>query len=96
MRDEGMARQTIAGVFDPIRAVYRRAAEDDPRITDPVGRIRLPMAKRKDIEIAVASAKEMGLDLPGLDCARALYDRVAEKGWDEMGTQVLYRLYTSL
>ncbi len=51
---------------------------------------------RKDIGIAVASAKEMGLDLPGLDCARALYDRVAEKGWDEMGTQVLYQLYTSL
>jgi 3-hydroxyisobutyrate dehydrogenase len=51
---------------------------------------------RKDIGIAVASAREMGLDLPGLDCARALYDRVAEKGWDEMGTQVLYQLYTSL
>jgi 3-hydroxyisobutyrate dehydrogenase len=51
---------------------------------------------RKDIGIAVASAEEMGLDLPGLDCARALYDRVAEKGWDEMGTQVLYQLYTSL
>jgi 3-hydroxyisobutyrate dehydrogenase len=51
---------------------------------------------RKDIGIAVASAREMGLDVPGLDCARALYDRVAGKGWEEMGTQVLYRLYTSL
>ena len=51
---------------------------------------------RKDIGIAVASAKEMGLGLPGLDCARALYDRVSEMGWDEMGTQVLYQLYTSL
>jgi 3-hydroxyisobutyrate dehydrogenase len=49
---------------------------------------------RKDIGIAVASAKELGLDLPGLDCARRLYDRVSEKGWDELGTQVIYRLYT--
>jgi 3-hydroxyisobutyrate dehydrogenase len=51
---------------------------------------------RKDIGIAVASAQEMGLELPGLDCARKLYDQVAADGWDEMGTQVLYRLYTSL
>jgi 3-hydroxyisobutyrate dehydrogenase len=51
---------------------------------------------RKDIGIAVASADEMGLSLPGLDCARKLYDLVAEKGWEEFGTQVLYRLYTSL
>jgi 3-hydroxyisobutyrate dehydrogenase len=51
---------------------------------------------RKDIGIAVASAEEMGLEVPGLDCARSLYDRVAGKGWEEMGTQVLYRLYTSL
>jgi len=51
---------------------------------------------RKDIGIAIDSAGEMGIEVPGLDCARALYDRVAGKGWEEMGTQVLYRLYTSL
>jgi 3-hydroxyisobutyrate dehydrogenase len=51
---------------------------------------------RKDIGIAVAAAEEMGLDLPGLGCARSLYDRVAGRGWEEFGTQVLYRLYTSL
>ena len=51
---------------------------------------------RKDIGIAIESAKEMGLELPGLDCARMLYDRVAANGWEEFGTQVLYRLYTSL
>ena len=51
---------------------------------------------RKDIGIAVESAREMGLELPGLDCARRLYDMVAAKGWDELGTQALYRLYTSL
>jgi len=49
---------------------------------------------RKDIGIAVASAAELGLDLPGLECARRLYEQVAEKGWDELGTQVIYRLYT--
>jgi len=51
---------------------------------------------RKDIGIAIASAREMGLDLPGLDCAGKLYDRVASNGWEELGTQALYRLYTSL
>jgi 3-hydroxyisobutyrate dehydrogenase len=51
---------------------------------------------RKDIGIAIASAEEMGLELPGLECARKLYDRVAAKGWEELGTQVLYRLYASL
>lgn len=51
---------------------------------------------RKDIAIAVASAEELGLDLPGLECARRLYERVSAGGWDEMGTQVLYRLYVSL
>ena len=51
---------------------------------------------RKDIGIAIASADELGLDLPGLECARRLYDRVAERGWEEFGTQILYKLYTSL
>ncbi len=51
---------------------------------------------RKDIGIALESAGEMGLELPGLDCARRLYDQVSAKGWDELGTQALYKLYTSL
>jgi len=51
---------------------------------------------RKDIGIAIASAGELGLDLPGLECARRLYEQVSARGWDEMGTQVLYRLYVSL
>ena len=49
----------------------------------------------KDIRIAVESAEEMGLDVPGMRCAQELYDRVAALGWEEFGTQVLYRLYTS-
>ena len=51
---------------------------------------------RKDIGIAIASARELGLELPGLVCAEKLYDRVASKGWEEFGTQILYRLYTEL
>ena len=51
---------------------------------------------RKDIKIALDAAAEMKLDLPGLACAKKLYDEVAARGWDECGTQALYRLYTSL
>jgi 3-hydroxyisobutyrate dehydrogenase len=47
----------------------------------------------KDIGIAVAGAEEMGLELPGLQCARDLYRRVSANGWDDLGTQALYRLY---
>ena len=47
----------------------------------------------KDIGIAIASAEEMGLDVPGLQCARQLYERVSASGWDDLGTQALYRLY---
>ena len=48
----------------------------------------------KDIRIAVESAAEMHLDVPGLRCAQDLYDSVAALGWEDYGTQVLYRLYT--
>ena len=51
---------------------------------------------RKDINIAIESAAEMNLDLPGLACAKKLYDQVAEKGWEDCGTQALYRLYAAL
>lgn len=51
---------------------------------------------RKDLRIALESAAEMQLDLPGLALAKQLYDRVAGAGWDELGTQVLYRLYAEL
>jgi 3-hydroxyisobutyrate dehydrogenase len=50
----------------------------------------------KDIRIALESAAEMKLDLPGLACAKQLYDQVAARGWEDCGTQALYRLYTSL
>ena len=49
----------------------------------------------KDIRIALESAAEMRLDLPGLAVAKDLYERVAAQGWAENGTQALYRLYLS-
>jgi 3-hydroxyisobutyrate dehydrogenase len=50
----------------------------------------------KDMKIALDSAAELKLDLPGLAIAKKLYEQVAAKGWEDCGTQALYRLYTSL
>jgi 3-hydroxyisobutyrate dehydrogenase len=50
----------------------------------------------KDMKVALDSAAEMKLDLPGLAMAKKLYEQVAAKGWDDCGTQALYRLYISL
>jgi 3-hydroxyisobutyrate dehydrogenase len=47
----------------------------------------------KDMRIALDSAAEVGFDAPGLAVAKRLYDQVSAKGWDEEGTQVLYRWY---
>lgn len=45
----------------------------------------------KDMAIALESAKEMELDLPGLDLARRLYEQLVEEGAGEEGTQALFR-----
>ena len=50
----------------------------------------------KDMRIAIETAESLGLNLPGLACAKALYDKVAGQGWSELGTQALYKLYTEL
>ncbi|HEX2099370.1 MAG TPA: NAD(P)-dependent oxidoreductase, partial [Candidatus Synoicihabitans sp.] len=47
----------------------------------------------KDMGIALESAAEMRLDLPGLTLAQQLYRRVAQHGWEDAGTQVILRLY---
>jgi len=47
----------------------------------------------KDLKIALESATEMGLDLPGLKTTHDLYDRLCAEGLGEFGTQGLYRLY---
>lgn len=47
----------------------------------------------KDLRIALDSAKAMGLNLPLLALAESLFARMQEKGFGDLGTQALYRLY---
>ena len=47
----------------------------------------------KDMKIALDSAEEMGLELPGLALARTLYERLSDAGFAEKGTQALYKLF---
>jgi 3-hydroxyisobutyrate dehydrogenase len=47
----------------------------------------------KDLKIALDSARELGADLPGLALARKLYEDAQARGWEDCGTQVLYRRY---
>ncbi len=47
----------------------------------------------KDIRLALESAAQLKLDLPGLHCVQSLYQEVARRGWEDSGTQVLLRLY---
>ncbi len=47
----------------------------------------------KDMGIAIESATEMGLTLPGLNLAKELYDRVAADGGADDGTHALFRFY---
>lgn len=47
----------------------------------------------KDMRIAVESAEAMGLELPGLKQAKALYEKLAAEGGEDDGTQALFRLY---
>ena len=49
----------------------------------------------KDLSIALSSAESMGLDLPGLALAKSMYERLAAAGGEDLGTQGLYRLYSS-
>ena len=46
----------------------------------------------KDMNIALASAQEMGLWTPGLELAKSLYEQLAAQGDGDSGTQVLFKL----
>ncbi|TXK83759.1 NAD(P)-dependent oxidoreductase [Paenibacillus sp. N3.4] len=46
----------------------------------------------KDMGIALQSAEEMSLELPGLSLAKTLYDRLAASGEENSGTQALFKL----
>jgi len=47
----------------------------------------------KDMKIALDAAEDMKLDLPGLSLARTLYERLSDKGYEEKGTQSLFKYY---
>lgn len=47
----------------------------------------------KDMSIAIKEADAMGTNLPGLKTARGLYEKVAEEGGREDGTQALIKAY---
>jgi len=47
----------------------------------------------KDLSIALESAEALGLETPGLALAKAMYERLAEQGGEDLGTQALYKLY---
>ena len=47
----------------------------------------------KDMRIALESAAEMGIELPGLSTAKRLYDLLEADGGADLGTQALWLLY---
>lgn len=47
----------------------------------------------KDMNIALETAANMGLETPGLQLALDLYEELAGEGYEDNGTQALYRLY---
>ncbi|MGM9540628.1 NAD(P)-dependent oxidoreductase [Anaerovibrio sp.] len=47
----------------------------------------------KDMRIAIESAEEAGLELPGLNKARELYDQLAGRGMEDKGTQAIIHWY---
>lgn len=47
----------------------------------------------KDMKIALDSCEEMNFQAEGLALAKSLYDRLAEQGGEELGTQALYQIY---
>lgn len=47
----------------------------------------------KDMRIAIESAEEAGLDLPGLQKTKELYDMLSAKGMDDNGTQAIIKWY---
>ena len=47
----------------------------------------------KDMRIAIESAEEAGLELPGLLKTKELYDILSAKGMDDNGTQAIIKWY---
>ncbi|NAP00444.1 NAD-binding protein [Halomonas sp. MG34] len=47
----------------------------------------------KDMSLALESAKELGMETPGLALSLKLYKELAEKGENDIGTQALIKLF---
>lgn len=47
----------------------------------------------KDMDIALAEAHKRGLHLPALEMARDLYGKLADQGYDTLGTHALWLIY---
>ncbi len=47
----------------------------------------------KDMKIASKSSEQIGLTSPGLDLALSLYEKMIEQGFENDGTQALYKLF---
>lgn len=47
----------------------------------------------KDMRIALSEAEKMGIDLPGLSLSKQMYDKLAEHGEENSGTQALYKYW---
>ncbi|MFD3447922.1 NAD(P)-dependent oxidoreductase [Microbacteriaceae bacterium 4G12] len=47
----------------------------------------------KDMKIALEEASLMNLDVPGLELAKQMYEKLAEEGEENSGTQALYKRY---
>ncbi|MDQ0163847.1 NAD(P)-dependent oxidoreductase [Aeribacillus alveayuensis] len=50
----------------------------------------------KDMNIALESAEELGVQTPGLSLAKSLYEQLAEMGEENSGTHALYKLLESM
>ena len=45
------------------------------------------------MNIAAESSKSLGLATPGLDLVLSLYKKMADDGFEDYGTQALYKLF---
>ncbi|MCM3768682.1 NAD(P)-dependent oxidoreductase [Neobacillus niacini] len=49
----------------------------------------------KDMKIALDEAEQMGMEVPGLALAKSLYEKLAQQGEENNGTQALYKYWKS-
>ena len=67
-------------------AVVRTLQSMDYRIENPEQVI-------KDMKIAAESSIKLGLETPGLNLTLSLYEKMSDLGYDNNGTQALFKLF---